>query len=141
MGILICMLSTAYIAHFNAPKYYSELKNNTVKRFNIVTSVSYAISIAFFVLIASFGFLTFGKNCSGLILNNYSTKDLIVTLSRFAVAISILFSYPLAFTGVRDGILDILQIRSKDRSTKLLNKLTLGILSIVTALALKVKDL
>jgi len=139
--ILICMLSTAYIAHFNAPKYFSELKNNTVKRFNIVTSVSYAISIAFFVSIASFGFLTFGKNCSGLILNNYSTKDLIMTLSRFAVAISILFSYPLAFTGVRDGFLDILQIPTKDRSTKLLNKLTLGILSIVTVVAIKVKDL
>ena len=43
--ILICMLSTAYMAHFNAPKFYLELKNNTIKRFNTVVSTSFGISI------------------------------------------------------------------------------------------------
>ena len=32
--ILISMLSTAYMAHFNAPKFYIELENNTIERFN-----------------------------------------------------------------------------------------------------------
>ena len=101
--ILICMLSTAYMAHFNAPKYYLELQNNTIERYNKVVSTSFGISIAIFIAIASLGFLTFGASSNGLILNNYSNKDTLMGLSRIAVAISIVFSYPLAFVGFRDG--------------------------------------
>jgi amino acid permease len=85
-------ISTAYMAHFNAPKFYNELKNNTIGRFNTVVSTSFGISIAIFGVIASLGFLTFGETCSGLILNNYSSKDVLMSLSRVAVAISIVFS-------------------------------------------------
>jgi len=139
--ILICMLSTAYFAHFNAPKFYTELKNNTIPRFNTVVYTSFAISIAIFASIASLGFLTFGKACSGLILDNYSTKDALMTISRFAVAISLIFSYPLAFTGVRDGILDLCSVSDSDRSNSLQNKLTIGILAVITGAAIKIKDL
>ena len=90
--ILICMLSTAYIAHFNAPKFFRELKNNTVNRFNIVTASSFGISIFIYAAVSAMGFLTFGANSSGLILNNYSTKDILFAFSRFAVALSLVFS-------------------------------------------------
>eukprot|EP00815_Leptocylindrus_aporus_P007902 CAMPEP_0116070532 /NCGR_PEP_ID=MMETSP0322-20121206/13116_1 /TAXON_ID=163516 /ORGANISM="Leptocylindrus danicus var. apora, Strain B651" /LENGTH=382 /DNA_ID=CAMNT_0003558459 /DNA_START=174 /DNA_END=1322 /DNA_ORIENTATION=- len=101
--ILICMLSTAYMAHFNAPKYYLELKNNTIERYNKVVATSFGISIAIFALVSSFGFLTFGAASNGLILNNYSNKDSIMVFSRIAVAISIVFPYHLTF-GFRDGV-------------------------------------
>ena len=45
------------------------------------------------------GFLTFGKACDGLVLNNYGSTDVLMGLSRVAVAVSLVFSYPLAFTG------------------------------------------
>jgi amino acid permease len=95
--ILVCMLSTAYIAHFNAPKFYVELKNNTVSRFNKVTKYSFGISVAIYAAISAMGFLTFGSASDGLILNNYSNKDILMTLSRFAVAVSIVFSYVLFY--------------------------------------------
>jgi amino acid permease len=104
------MLSTAYMAHFNAPKFYTELKNNTVPRYLQVVSSSFSISIGLFAAMASLGFLTFGANCSGLILNNYSTKDTLMSISRIAVALSIVFSYPLAFVGARDGVLDVFKV-------------------------------
>ena len=50
--ILICMLSTAYMAHFNAAKFYIELENNTIKRWNTVVATSFSISILFFIGIA-----------------------------------------------------------------------------------------
>lgn len=90
--ILICMLSTAYMAHFNAPKFYLELKDNTLQRFNSVVSLSFGISIVLMSGIAMLGFLTFGQTCSGLVLNNYSNKDLWMSGSRIAVAISLVFS-------------------------------------------------
>lgn len=79
-----------------------------------------------------------GGNSAGLILNNYSTRDSLMSLSRFAVAIAIVFSYPLAFVGARDGILDLFSIKKK--SAGFLNLLTVGILSSVTALALIIPD-
>lgn len=30
--ILVSMLSTAFVAHFNAPKFYTDLKDRSVKR-------------------------------------------------------------------------------------------------------------
>merc|ERR1712028_188132 len=101
--ILVCMLSTAYMAHFNAPKFYLELKNNTLPRFNSVVKYGFGISIALMGFITMVGFLTFGESCDGLVLNNYAGSDLWMGLSRIAVAISLVFSYPLAFTGCREG--------------------------------------
>lgn len=139
--ILICMLSTAYMAHFNAPKFFIELKDNTIERYNKVVSTSFAISIAIFAAIAGLGFLTFGSASSGLILNNYSTKDVLASFTRIAVATSIVFSYPLAFAGLRDGALDLANVDPDKRSNSLINKVTLALLSIITGLALVVKDL
>jgi len=68
-AILLGMLSTSYMAHFNAPKFYSTLKNNTVPRFLKVVSTSFGISIGLFSIMAALGFLTFGGASSGLILN------------------------------------------------------------------------
>mmetsp|Transcript_12991 Transcript_12991/g.28085 ORF Transcript_12991/g.28085 Transcript_12991/m.28085 type:complete len:500 (+) Transcript_12991:113-1612(+) len=140
--ILICMLSTAYMAHFNAPKFYTELKNNTIKRYNTVVSASFGASIALMAVIASLGFLTFGAGSSPLILNNYSSKDVLMSLSRVAVAVSIVFSYPLAFAGLRDGVIDILGAsEEKRKDSGYLNKMTAALLGGITGLALVVKDL
>jgi len=139
--ILICMLSTAYMAHFNAPKFYVELKDNTIKRYNAVVTSSFGISIAIFIGVAALGFLTFGSASDGLILNNYSNKDSLMSFSRIAVAISIVFSYPLVFVGTRDGLFDLANVSVDKRSNSLVNNVTLVTLAAVTFAALKVKDL
>lgn len=77
---------------FNAPKFYLELKDNTIKRWNIVVSTSFSISILFFIGIAAMGFATFGGASNGLILNNYSTKDSLMGFSRVAVAFALVFT-------------------------------------------------
>ena len=139
--LLICMLSTAYIAHFNAPKFYNELQNNTMKRFNTVVISSFGISIAVYAAVSSMGFLTFGSATNGMILNSYATTDKLISVSRFAVALSLIFSYPLLFVGARDGLLDLFRISQTKRTNAFMNQFTIGILSLVTTLALFVKDL
>jgi hypothetical protein len=57
-----------------------------------VTGISFGFCTAFYAAVSAMAFLTFGANCDGLILNNYSTKDLLISASRFAVAISLIFS-------------------------------------------------
>lgn len=61
-----------------------------------------------------------------------------MSFSRIAVAISLVFSYPLAFQGARDGVLELFKI--KDRSNKTLNAITVALLTMVTGMALKLKD-
>lgn len=139
--ILACMLSNAYIAHFNAPKFLSELKNNTMARFTQVIAWSFGASILIYSAMTAFGFLTFGAASNGLILNNYSTKDAIASISRVAIAISITFSYPLLFVGTRDGLLDLFKISNEKRTNSLINKISVGILAAVTLIASQVTDL
>jgi amino acid permease len=160
--ILVSMLSTAYIAHFNAPKFYRELKDSDrrPKRFHLgVVLPSFGISVVFYALVSSMGYLTFGSATEGMILTNYSTRDVLVTLSRFAVGLSLIFSYPLLFAGLRDGIVDLINQVSpflvrKDTPTTAAattkpfvltdqqsDRLTVGIMSLITILALKITDL
>ena len=137
--LLISMLSTAFMAHYNAPKFYWELENNTLARYQLVVAVSFTVALVLFAAVSSFGFATFGKACAGLVLNNYSTDDPLMSLSRVAVALSLLFSYPSAFVGVRDGFLDLLGV--KDRGDRLLNSVTVILLTMIAAMAYVVRDL
>lgn len=86
------------------------------------------------------GFLTFGKACDGLVLNNYAGTDVWMGLSRIAVAISLIFSYPLAFTGCRDGFMDLAKVPVDRRSPGLLNLVTVALLGGVTSLACSLTD-
>lgn len=42
--ILVSMLSTAFVAHFNAPKFYSELKDKSVPRWVWVGTPSLVVT-------------------------------------------------------------------------------------------------
>lgn len=66
---------------------------------------------------------------------------MIASLSRIAVAVSITCSYPLIFVGCRDGLLDLFSVQSKDRSSAVLNRVTLVLLGLVTLLASRLTDL
>jgi len=70
--------------------------------------------------------------------HSYSTRDGLMGLSRIAVAASLVFSYPLAFVGARDGVLELFNV--KNRSNNVLNTLTVGMLSAITIAALLIPD-
>mmetsp|Transcript_4878 Transcript_4878/g.7509 ORF Transcript_4878/g.7509 Transcript_4878/m.7509 type:complete len:476 (+) Transcript_4878:159-1586(+) len=139
--ILTCMLSNAYIAHFIAPTCFLELKNNTVKRFNTVVKSSFSISVLLYMLISAVSFLTFGAASDGLILNNYAPQDFLMSLSRVAVTISVICSFPLCFIGTRDGLLDLINVPTEKRTRRLNNQLTMGVMVLVTLMAQKLTDL
>jgi amino acid permease len=135
--LILQIISVLYFCSQIDSKFYNELKDKTLPKYYKVVSTSFAISISIFALIASIGFLTFGANSSGLILNNYSTRDGLMNLSRIAVAISLVFSYPLAFVGARDGVLDLLKMKGTEKTQ---NVLTLALLAIITSAALVIPD-
>lgn len=139
--ILVCMLSTAFMAHFNAPKFYNELEDNTIERYNTLVSVSFGIAILIFSATTALGFATFGSSAAGFILSNYSSKDSLIGLSRIAVAFALIFTYPLVFVGCRDGTLSLLKVPKEKQTNANLNKLTVVLLSLVTVAAIYMEDL
>mmetsp|Transcript_23162 Transcript_23162/g.54766 ORF Transcript_23162/g.54766 Transcript_23162/m.54766 type:complete len:526 (-) Transcript_23162:356-1933(-) len=154
---LVSILSTGFVAHYNAPKYYYELRDRTTGKFNIIVNFGFFFAAVTYTIVSALGFLTFGENCKGFILDNYSYRDPLATIARFGIAVSVISAYPLLFHGGRDGFVALLQtlssdsrignsVDSVDARTSLptrteSNTVTVALLSAVTALAIYFNDL
>ena len=138
--VLLSMLSTAFIAHYGAPQFHRELKDNTLPRFNKVTTLAFGASIAIFAFMMSTGFLTFGGATAGFVLNNYASNDGLITIARLAIGLSIITGHPFTFSALREGILDLAKVTDMGKRTSLLRPLTIGLLALLTALAMVLKD-
>jgi len=136
--VLVCTLSTGFIAHYNAPRFYEALEKRSPDRFGVVVGVSFSVAIVMFLLAMVSGYLTFRSKCQGLILNNYSTDDPLATIARIAVGGAIVFSYPFAFTGFRDGTMALMGVNSEDPVRW--NFITNALIVLVTLTALVVTD-
>ena len=137
----VCMIFTSFDMHYNSPRFYAELREASIPRFGQAVTYSFFFTSLIYSSIAVFGFLTFGENCDSYILNNYSPKDPLATLSRLAIGLCALVSYPLNYIGVRDNCLDIMGIADKVDSTVKLNVFTLVLLSILTVSSCFITDL
>ncbi len=137
--VLVSMLSTSFVAHFNAPTFMNELKDATVSRFNTVVNGGFLAAIVLFVFIMSVGFLTFGGNSLGFVLNNYSNNDVLATSARFAIGLALITGFPFTFTALRTGLLDLAQLKGPARESAFA-PVTIGGLGLLTALALVLKD-
>jgi amino acid permease len=137
--VLVSILSTGFVAHYNAPRYYFELKDHTTGRFNIVVNFSFILAAIVYVAVSSLGFLTFGENSKGFILDNYSYRDPLASIARVGVATSVIFAYPLLFHGGRDSFLAL--VGRDDTSLWIVRVVSVLMLSVVTTLAICVSDL
>lgn len=137
--VLVSMMSTAFVAHYNAPAFMNELKDATVARFNRVVKGGFLASIALFIFIMSVGFMTFGGNSLGFVLNNYSNNDMLATVARFAIGLALITGFPFSFSALRDGVLDLAKLQGPARD-KAFAPVTIGGLGLLTAMALVLKD-
>lgn len=136
--VLISMLASAFLAHYNAPKFYKELQapadgSSKAPVFNLVCAIGFGGAALLMGTVMAAGFLTFGQasqvklcqirllgkgvtigltngvlsscDTQGLILNNYATSDPLAFLARVGIGASIIFSFPLNFVGLREGVL------------------------------------
>jgi sodium-coupled neutral amino acid transporter 11 len=106
--ILGSMAATAFLVHFAAPDFYNNLRDNTPKRFATLTGLGFGVTIAITVLVMGLGFLTFGGNSAGMVLNNYSTVDAGAGFCRLLMAVNVIGSYPFVFRASKLSLMDIL---------------------------------
>jgi len=140
------MLATAFLAHYNAPKMYKELAppedgSSKVPTFNLVVAGAFGLAALLCGSIMAAGFLTFGGASQGLILNNYATADGLAFVARIGIGLSIIFSYPLNFVGLREGVLSLVNASDKAGRTDVHIISTVLLMVAVNGLALFVKNL
>ena len=146
---LVSMLSTAFMAHYNCGRFYSELENNTLERFGLLVSSSYVMAFCLMAVIMVTGYWTFGNGVHSLVLQNYFANDQWMNLSKGAVTVSLLAGYPLAFVGVRDTVLELFvrpfrkvhQTNTAIGSRATSTIATIVLLAIITALACVLQDI
>ncbi|KAJ1635843.1 transmembrane amino acid transporter protein-domain-containing protein [Pavlovales sp. CCMP2436] len=107
--VLFSMLSSAFTAHYNAPRLYFELNNATPVRFAAVCVAGFAGAALANALVMLTGYYTFGADAQGVILNNLSSDDPLAKAARLATCLSILTVHPLTFTGLRDATLSAIR--------------------------------
>ena len=136
-----CIVFEAFVMHYNSPRFYAELKNASIPRFSLVVLGSFGLSAVMYMSIATAGYLTFGGNSNGLILNNYSASDPLASLCRIMIVGSTVVTYPITFIGVRDGVMDIIELPDEQQTSRNLDILTIALLMIITCIAVVCTDL
>jgi amino acid permease len=102
--VLVSNLGLAFIAHYNAPVFYRQLRNTNSKRFGLMVDISFTILVALYIATMLAGYSTFGDVCRGNLLLNYHPHDILSTLGRLATGFSILFGFPLVMCGARESL-------------------------------------
>eukprot|EP00434_Breviolum_minutum_P033714 symbB.v1.2.029833.t1/scaffold3306.1/size59376/3 len=136
--VLIGSMSTAFLAHYNAPKFYHQLRARSSRTFLKATAGGYTIALLLFATCMIVGYLTFGKNCHGNILHNYSPEDSWATVSRVAMLLATICGFPIAFTGLRTATLGLFRCGTRRRVWV---PVTLTLLSIIGVLGSVLNDL
>mmetsp|Transcript_8534 Transcript_8534/g.18610 ORF Transcript_8534/g.18610 Transcript_8534/m.18610 type:complete len:690 (+) Transcript_8534:123-2192(+) len=139
------ILSTSYLAHYNAPTFYDQLAadSNGSKdaRFRLMSMVGFGLAGLAFCLLLCGGFWTFGEASSGLILNNYAPDDRLAILARLAMVVGMVTGYPLTFMGLRNQCVAMMGDAGKRLQEESSMALTAGLLTLLTAAAVSLKDL
>ncbi|CAE7223735.1 SLC38A8 [Symbiodinium pilosum] len=135
---LISSMSTAFLAHYNAPKFYHQLCHRSSRQFFIASASSFTCALALFLTCMVVGYLTFGTDCAGNILHNYSDRDPAAAASRAAMLLAVTCGFPIAFTGLRDAALSLCACSSRRRVWV---PVTLCLLTLIGALGWSLDDL
>jgi amino acid permease len=109
--IIASMATTAYLGHFNAPDLYHGFKqqkttnkvdasastddtDNALRNYGRMANIAFAGVTVWNIIILALGFLTFGGNSAGVVLNNYATADKGAMISRLLMTLSVIGGYP-----------------------------------------------
>jgi len=105
---LVNALAVAFLCHYNGCKYYREYINHTPGRFRQTVGIAFSVVSCMFAVAMLFGYMTFNQISEAVILNNYSTDDLMINIARLAMGLANVFSFPLMFSGLREQAIELI---------------------------------
>jgi len=98
----LALCSSAFMAHYNSPSFYSDLQNNTLDRFAVLVFSSYGLALATFSSFGLAGFELFGFGVEGNVLKSYD-GGVSIMMAWLGMAFSVVFTFPLVFSTFRES--------------------------------------
>uniref|UniRef100_A0A8C4VR35 Solute carrier family 38 member 1 n=1 Tax=Gopherus evgoodei TaxID=1825980 RepID=A0A8C4VR35_9SAUR len=101
-------LAFAFVCHPSVLPIYSELKDRTQKRMQMVSNISFFAMFIMYLMTAVFGYFTFYDNVHSDLLHNYQSRDDILILTvRVAVIFAVILTVPVLFFTVRSSLFEM----------------------------------
>ncbi|XP_014313651.1 sodium-coupled neutral amino acid symporter 1 isoform X1 [Myotis yumanensis] len=101
-------IAFAFVCHPSVLPIYSELKDRSQKRMQMVSNISFFAMFVMYFLTAIFGYLTFYENVQSDLLHKYQSKDDILILTvRVAVIVAVILTVPVLFFTVRSSLFEL----------------------------------
>lgn len=118
----IALYTHAFVAHYNAPKLFSEFSNPTQTRWATFVVCAYTIAFIVYSSFAWAGFRRFEGLVEGNVLRNYGPRvDMLI--AWLGMGFSISFTYPLVFNSTREAIVNlVLTLRQALKSSRWVRK-------------------
>ncbi|XP_057557561.1 sodium-coupled neutral amino acid symporter 1 [Hippopotamus amphibius kiboko] len=101
-------IAFAFVCHPSVLPIYSELKDRSQKRMQMVSNISFFAMFVMYFLTAIFGYLTFYETVQSDLLHKYQSKDDILILTvRLAVIVAVILTVPVLFFTVRSSLFEL----------------------------------
>ncbi|CAK0809858.1 unnamed protein product [Prorocentrum cordatum] len=102
----IALNTHAFVAHYNAPKLFSELYRPSYRRWLAVVVLAYGTAFSVYSVFSYMGLRRFEGAVRGNILRNYG-PDVAVLAAWLGMGFSIAFTYPLVFNSTREAAVNL----------------------------------
>ncbi|XP_066489790.1 sodium-coupled neutral amino acid symporter 1 [Tiliqua scincoides] len=101
-------IAFAFVCHPSVLPIYSELKDRSQKKMQMVSNISFFAMFVMYFLTAIFGYLTFYETVKSDLLHKYQSKDDILILTvRVAVIVAVILTVPVLFFTVRSSLFEL----------------------------------
>jgi sodium-coupled neutral amino acid transporter 2 len=102
--VAIPVFNVAFTAHYNAPRYYRELKGRSVPKFKKVVFTAMGFCGSAYALCGFCGYLVFGDATVGDVLKNFQDSYPLALVGRLILAFVVIMTFPLANHSLRDRL-------------------------------------
>ena len=99
----------AYACHYNAVKYFMELKSRTLPTLKGVMAAGLGGTGLVFLCMMLLGYATFGGASQALLLNHYhGSQDIMASVARAFTGLAIISGYALMFAGLKAALFSLI---------------------------------
>ncbi|XP_019370165.1 PREDICTED: sodium-coupled neutral amino acid transporter 1 [Gavialis gangeticus] len=101
-------IAFAFVCHPSVLPIYSELKDRSQKKMQMVSNISFFAMFIMYFLTAIFGYLTFYDTVGSNLLHKYQSKgDVLILTVRVAVIVAVILTVPVLFFTVRSSLFEL----------------------------------
>ncbi|KAL6086798.1 hypothetical protein STEG23_010833, partial [Scotinomys teguina] len=102
-------IAFAFVCHPSVLPIYSELKDRSQKKMQMVSNISFFAMFVMYFLTAIFGYLTFYEKVQSDLLHKYDIHkgDILILTVRLAVIVAVILTVPVLFFTVRSSLFEL----------------------------------